>query len=149
MISGTGKPHISGYTLIELLVVLAIIVGLAAAFPLARDRLDPSRSVKGYAAILESDLRALRSEARERGQPTHLVLEDDPHRYRLEPENREAILPDAIALHAQSDGPSAEAPKTLTFFPDGSSSGGLLKLSRTGLEIQIRVSPLTGRAVPE
>lgn len=145
-ISATGRARSCGFTLIELLVVLAILLALAAAFPLARERLSPGRQLQAYAQRLAADLRGLRTEAMAHNRITALVA-GPAHSYRLQPDGESRRLPLRVTLlldRARTDRPP-QAPATLYFYPDGSSDGGTFVLQRQNRLVRVSVSALSGR----
>lgn len=146
--SAIGR-HAQGFTLIELIVVLAIMVGLAAAFPLARDRFDPARAVSVYASRTLNDLRALRAQAMRRQHRSSLIIDADGHGYRLVPDGTSHALPQALTLRITSADALSVQADAVTFFPDGSSSGESLVMTRAAFSVRLRVSPFTGRATLE
>lgn len=147
MTSAIGKnaKASSGFTLIELIVVLAILVGLAAAFPMAMDRFQPDRQVHIYAQRVASDLRMLRADAMARNQVATFSAQPRSHRYQLQPPSTTTVLPEAISIALKSADPSAPAPPMLQFFPDGSSSGGIVQLQRGDHEARLRLDVFSGQ----
>ncbi len=131
-----------GFTLIELLVVLAILVGLGAAFPLAWERLSPVRQLQVSTARLRSDLSWLRSQAMQSNTITALSVAADGHAYSFGSDHSRE-LPGAVRMQLLAPDGTA-VPPLLRFFPDGSSSGGALRLVRDGRIATLRVSALSG-----
>ncbi|MEI9997326.1 MAG: GspH/FimT family pseudopilin [Rhizomicrobium sp.] len=113
----------AGYTLVELLVVLAIMGLLAAiAVPLLPAS-RPGLESKAAARRLALDLVAAREQAIDRGAEEHVVLDPATGRYAL-PGGAPRALPKGIALAFR--GPR---PDEIVFYPDGSSSGGIVTVS--------------------
>ena len=148
--SATGSASRKGYTLVELLVVLAILVGLAAAFPLALERLSPARQVQVYAERLISDLRLLRAQAMKQGVTMALVIDDATNSYRMKPDGSSHALPTGITIQIDASSPhTLSNAQQIRFYSDGSSDGGAIRLVRENREARLTVSALTARAVLE
>jgi general secretion pathway protein H len=146
--SATGKSAAAGFTLIELLVVLSILVGLTVAFPLSWERLSPQHQVRVYARQLVSDLRSLRSEAMATNRETTWALTESDHAYRLGATGKTRVLPEALQATMAATGPQPAA-SVVHFFPDGSSSGGEIRLARDHRVEIVSVSALTGKVTQE
>ena len=119
----------SGFTLIELLTVLAIMAMLAVlAVPLSV-RVVEDATLRSDGRKLASALHELQREAR-RDQATIVV---DP----AGGSTRLPKLDGGATLRLKGGEP-------VSYFPDGTSSGGTLRLSEHGREIDIDVAWLTG-----
>jgi general secretion pathway protein H len=140
VISATGSH---GFTLLELLVVLAILVLLAGAWPLAAPRLFPTQQLRNEAEHLVNVLRVTRMTARLTGEPQRLEITDQGASYRSGRETH--ALPHGATAQLQETGDSV-AGNAMTFFPDGSSTGGVFSLVLPNRSESIRVGALTGRA---
>jgi general secretion pathway protein H len=105
----------SGYTLMELLVVLAIMGFLAAAALPMLSASRPGFESQAAARAMAEDFGAARQEAVSTGRETRVVFA--ARRYSTLPSGPARALPKAVALHA---------PGEIDFFPDGSSSGGIV-----------------------
>ncbi len=124
----------AGATLIEMMVVLGIL-GLitAVTFPAW---MSPLRRVQLYEAraALVGHLRTARADAVRGGAPVTLELAQDGGGYRWE--RREAVLPVGLIVGGE--------PRAITFFSDGASSGGVLKISGRGRSLAVEVDPASG-----
>ena len=146
--AGPDRTHAreAGFTLIELLVVLAIL-GTLTAVALPRLGLGDGPRLQASAQALATELRLLRDEAIRRGVST--VLTPTEAGYVLRPSGRTALFPAqtvlAIAPAASVLLPPGKAEAAITFFPDGSSTGGLATLRHGNLVATISVRGLDGR----
>jgi general secretion pathway protein H len=133
-------------TLLELLVVMTVLAMVANLFPLALQRVLPARRLAAAARALTLHLRELQSQSAISGQPLQLTL--DASGFSVQQANR------ASAAHISWTGieatlrvdSSLQRLRTLTMYPDGSSSGGDFELRSGPHRATITVSPLTGHA---
>jgi general secretion pathway protein H len=141
--SVTGK----GFTLLELLIVLAILTLLVAAMPLAMDQVFPRQRLRVIAQDLAVTLRDLRSRAVDTQSETTFQLAPDGGGWRSDTEPATTRWPTFITATLTSS--TALAQSEIRFFPDGSSSGGVLNLALNDRQERVRVSALTGRIARE
>jgi len=135
-----------GFTLIELLVVLATIAVILALVPVYW----PSGSRAGVEARtvarqVADDVRLVRDAAILGDGETSITLDLEGAAYVANPGNRSRGLPTGMALGFrgspdQLDGDVAE----IRFFPDGTSTGGEILLSRGHDQHRVTVHWLTG-----
>ena len=136
--SATGRRSDSGTTLIEMLVVIGIlglITGLvfpAWTSPLRRVQLYEAR------AALVANLRAARAASVRGGGPVTLGVTDDGRGYGWS--GSRAFLPAPVAI--------AGEPRSITFFADGSSTGGALKLTERERTLTVEIDPASGLVAP-
>jgi general secretion pathway protein H len=138
--SATGND---GFTLLELLVVLAILVLLAGAWPFAAPRLFPTQQLRNETQHLVSVLRIARTRARMTGQQQDVEILRSGLGYRFAAESHD--LPLGLTLHLR-DSEATVNSRRLAFYPDGSSSGGVLDLVLPSRTQEVRIGQLTGRA---
>lgn len=136
-----------GFTLIELLLVLALaglMIGLvppliAAAFP--------GVQLKAAARSAAAGLRLAREEAIRGGHDVAFLMDVDGRRYQVEGDGRIVSLPSGLDL--KLEGARSEVRDDgvggVRFYPDGSSTGGRVIVSRKGHGYQVGVTWLTGR----
>jgi general secretion pathway protein H len=136
--SATGNQ---GFTLLELLVVLAIMVLLAGAWPFAARRLFPTQQLRNESQNLIAAVRTARMTARLSGAPQSIDLLEGGSGYRANSESHE--LPADVIAHIRSDDTSTTR---VRFFPDGSSTGGVIDLKLANRAASIEVGKITGRA---
>ena len=133
----------TGFTLLELLVVLAILVLLAAAWPFAAPRLFPAQQLRNESQHLMATLRTARMAARLNGVPQMVELTEGGRSYKYGVETRELKRGVMVRLREPGDAPASSP---LTFYPDGSSSGGILDLLLHDRAMSVMVGRVTGRA---
>ncbi len=138
--SATGSR---GFTLLELLVVLVILVLLAGAWPLAAPRLFPAQQLRNEAEHFVNALRVTRTTARITGYPQRLEINAQGAGYSNGMETHE--LPHGATAHWR-DAADDVTVSAVTFFPDGSSTGGILDLVLLNRIESIRIGRLTGHA---
>jgi len=88
-------------------------------------------------------LRIARMTARLKGVPQALEFREAGDGYEAGAERHS--LPVGIIAHIRNVGPSIR-PVTVRFFPDGSSSGGVIDLAIPRRTLSVRVGKITGRA---
>lgn len=135
-----------GFTLLEMMVVLAILglaVGLILAHGPMRSRSLQTRSV---AADVARILRGARGEAIASNRPVEVVFDLAAHGLRVNggPLRK---LPPQVSLSVVASGGQTLGGRLagFRFQPDGSATGGRVKLAEGGLRLQVGVNWLTGR----
>ena len=131
--SGTGdRDRDHGFTLLEMLVVMAI-TGLVAglAFPAAERALRGLESRTALAST-ELALRTQRAQAIRSGLPARIAIAADGKALVGTP-GAAWPMPDGVAL--------AIAPQDIAFFADGSSTGGMIRLSGRLGTARLSVAP--------
>ena len=139
-------PAGGGFTLVEMLVVLSIVVVLAAALS---PMLLPSsaRTISAAAGELVVALRETRRLAQSSRQARELIVDTAAKRYAISSDGDWRKLPaDSTAEVTTAQRlVDDEGRGAIAFFPDGSSSGGRIRLGLDGHVRQIDVEWLTGR----
>jgi general secretion pathway protein H len=134
-----------GFTLVELLVVLVIMGLLLIALPRPLARLMAGR-LDAAVEQVATDLRRARSRAVLTATPQRFVLDLAGRRFGLL-DGTPAMLPDGIEVGfiGAREERLAERAAAIRFFPDGSSSGGRVRLADAARRVEVRVDWLTGR----
>jgi general secretion pathway protein H len=138
-LSGHPRRSLSpGFTFIETIVVL-VILGLALTIVAGfLPRRNTTSELTGATTRVAGALRVARSRAMVQSRPVQFVVAPDGHGFRLD--NAAVILAPAVAI-------SMPEPRLIVFAPDGSASGGSLRVSMNGQQRVIRVDWLTGRVI--
>ena len=140
-----------GFTLFEMLVALAILaLALAFAVP-AFQRSNGRASIRPLAAELTGTLRTARSLAITGNRPVTILLDPETRSYGIEGYGKPQSLPSSIALafNTTNELGRPEADSRITFFPDGSSTGGNVTLFDKKQVISLNVAWLTGAIVAQ
>ncbi len=136
-----------GFTLLELMVVLFVIV---LGFSVIGANISSGTSTAGHQAAardLLSALRYARGQALLSREETTVSLNLDENTYTVSNRDKVFAIPETIDLTvvtAQEE-LTGKDEANIRFFPDGSSSGGRIKLERNGINWQIDINWLTGQ----
>ncbi|WP_375056551.1 GspH/FimT family pseudopilin [Zobellella sp. DQSA1] len=134
-----------GFTLLELLVVLTIsTLALAVALPRFAALL-PGAELKSYSRQTAALLRLARSQAIATGEEVALLFDREARQTLLTGRPAPYPWPERIELVLSAVTDSPPAPQEMTFYPDGTSSGGTLVVAGSGQRYRIEVHWLTGR----
>lgn len=150
----TQRKTQSGFTLLELLVVLTIAGLLATIVPPLYSKAVPGARLKSTAREFAVSLREARDRAVNANRPVNLMLIAEPPSYAID--NAVAVrLPNGVHIAAYDyftagnetladSGAASSENAMIRFYPDGSSSGAVMKVSNNGTAYRIDVSWLTG-----
>ena len=135
-----------GFSLIELLVVLAIIGVMLVAVPKFITG-SPGVQLRAAADGMAATLRQLHENAIRGQATTEFALDPKARTFRLSTTPAAHTLPaivtgievTTVAFHP------AERIAQILFYPDGSSSGGVIRLRHADLSAAVRIDWLTGR----
>lgn len=144
--AGSDLRHGAGYTLVELLVVLLIMVGLLALVPPLFQNGFSTTEMRSTAREMIAAMRQARSKAVSERSPVAFTLDLEHRRYQVDGNNPVA-LPELLQLelltgerelHGQGAG-------SITFYSDGSASGGEVTLLAEARRIRLEVDWISGR----
>ena len=133
----------NGFTLLELLVVITLLalVSTLVGVNFGGDR----ASLDSIARTLVTDLRYVRSKAMIGNADTALVFDPESGAYFSRAAKIERPLPDSISVELTVDLRDTDGTRgRIVFYPDGSSSGGEVRLSRNGRSLAITTAWLNG-----
>lgn len=138
-----------GFTLFELLVVIALIGLVLVLMPGFIFRDQPAVDLRTAARAVADGLRQTRSQALLENRERTFAVDVENRRFR--PGEKQALrqLDRAIALSlvtARNEVMGAGIGR-IRFFPDGSASGGRVRLALEGHEAEVSVDWLTGEVV--
>ncbi len=136
-----------GFTLIELLVVLAVMgVLLVLVSPMISNAL-PGAELKGVARSLTAGLREARGAAIVGNRQTAFTMNLADRTYFRAGGPRRRLIPTGIDIRVRTarEEVASAAVASIRFFPDGSSTGGRITVSRGARTYEIGVDWLTGR----
>jgi general secretion pathway protein H len=145
----SGRSSAAGFTLLEMLIVMAIIaLATAVAVPILARPSDGVR-LQATARDLINALRLTRAMAIARNAEIALTIDVDKRTFASTAIRTQSFGPDMTAelTFAQPE-QTARSAGGFRFFPDGSSSGGDVRLRLRGREATVCVNWLTGEAQP-
>lgn len=145
-IGRAGDRYCAGFTLFELLVVVALMaLATGIALPLLNGK--PTENFRLRAAVydLTGAIRATRAAAILHDTQTVLIVDVDDHTFTSPALPARRFIPE-IAAELQVAAPERLSPSRggIRFYPDGTSTGGDVRLSLHGRESRICVNWLTG-----
>jgi general secretion pathway protein H len=134
--TGNSRRAQAGFTLIETLVALGMAVLIGAMIFPDLERTLHTLALRQTAAVVQANLRVARGEALRGDQMIAFAVDSDGEGYAWTngPAQR---APRGVAMRASNGQP-------ITFFPDGSSSGGQITITGSNLRMDITVDPQTG-----
>lgn len=141
------STQLRGFTLIELLVVLALAAAIMAITPPLISAALPGVELKAAARRTAAGLRLARVEAIRSGADAALRFHVSERRFEIDGQYRRAQLSERIEVRLEVAAAERQGDDVggIRFFPDGSSTGGVIVLSRGERGYQVGVDWLTGR----
>jgi general secretion pathway protein H len=135
-----------GFTLIEMLVVMLIIGMAMTVVPWLLSSL-PGARLRAAADGMAGTLTALRAQAIDSGRSTALMVDPASRSYAILPDGARRVLPDVVnAVDVATTAPIVGGSTGLfRFFPDGTATGGTIRLRHGERDEAIAVEWLTGR----
>jgi general secretion pathway protein H len=136
-----------GFTLIELLVVLLIMGALITLAPAAFHRIMPGLEMKTAAREVAGVLREARGLAIRDNRETAVIVDTERKVYRLgqgTARDHEVSAALQLSLVTAVSEQLDPARGRIRFFPDGTSTGGRVTISRDDRKFDITVDWLTG-----
>ena len=136
-----------GFTLVELLVVLLIMSVLLVAAPIAFDRVLPGLQLRSDARDVTRVLREARAQAIRTNREATVTVDVAERTYRLGDDGTPQRISVGVTVTLKTAESELVEPDVgrIRFFPDGTSTGGLVSLERGGRTYNIAVDWLYGR----
>jgi general secretion pathway protein H len=143
----SSRNSIFGFTLIELLITLVIAITITALSATAYSRLSSSAALKATSQDILVTLRRARISAIAKSEEVAFSIDNDKRIYWVVGSNRQRLIDSSLDLKIFSaKGLSANKNVSqIRFAPDGSSSGGEIKLSNGKKVYSIVVEWLSGK----
>jgi general secretion pathway protein H len=135
----------TGYTLVELLVVLCVIGLVLTAVPVIVSTALPGARAKVAAQQFASDLRAARMGAILRGSETKVMIDPSGNEYAIQPDGPVHRLAVGLSITLIRPAARQQGAAYLSFYPDGSSSGGVVRVGSGQDPHLVTDHSLTGR----
>lgn len=136
-----------GFTLLELILVLFVVILGFSVIGLNISSGNDATEHQSAARDLVSALRYAKGQALISHQETTIALDLNENTYSVSGRDKVFSIPDTIALTvvtAQEE-LTGKGLANIRFFPDGSSSGGRIKLERNSAIWQLDINWLTGQ----
>jgi general secretion pathway protein H len=136
-----------GFTLLETLIVMTIAGLILTIVPPMLPKVMDNTYAKSAARELVANLKHTRSKAITTQKETTLILDIEKKEYQSENKYKKLKLSDetTISLITAKTEQLSENQGQIRFFPDGSSTGGQIKLAYLTNEFLIDVNWLTGK----
>lgn len=138
----------AGFTLIELLVVLVVMGLLVSLGPIAFQKVVPGMVLKSSAREVMAAFHEARGRAIRDNRQAVVIIDVDARTYRLgaKAPARELAAGVGLQLVTAESERIDESQGRIRFFPDGTSTGGRLTLTRNERNYHVVVDWITGRA---
>jgi general secretion pathway protein H len=133
-----------GFTLLEVLVVI-MIIALMTAITGVYFRGKQGTDLDSVGRILVADLRYVRSKALVGSADSALTFDVASRKYFSRDATIDRSLPQEISIAVTVDEHDIDGTRgRIVFYPDGSSSGGKIRLSKNGRQLEVITSWLNG-----
>ncbi len=133
-----------GFTLLELLIVITIVAFMATLVGVklhGRERTD----LESVARTLVTDLRYVRSRAMVNNIDTEISFDVSANSYVSRQAKIDRSLPETMTVRLTVDQRDIDGSRgKIVFYPDGSSSGGEVHLSKDGRGMEVATTWLNG-----
>lgn len=142
--------HASGMSLVEVLVVIVLVAAITGTLAVGMGVGSDGRQLRGAVREVVAQLRHARSQAVLQGQDAAFALDMQERRW-ISPGGKSGRLPAALDVRAvvAEEAAEDENDARIVFHPDGSSTGGVIRLSQGDAEWRIEVLWLTGKVRAE
>jgi general secretion pathway protein H len=136
----------AGFTLLEMVCAVALLALLASILLPRVPRATSQPRLQGYAVEVASLLKADRSAALVRRSAVSAVIDAPRRRISAGSSGHVVLVPDDVGFEAilPETCNGRRARSTVSFFANGMSCGGAIRLTRLGTGFEIRVNWLTG-----
>jgi len=140
-------PYSRGFTLLEILIVLVVMVMILTVVPPMLGSGMTGAELKSAARSLAAGLNQARSLAISQQREATLTVNVDSKTFQVSGVSREYHLPAKaeVKLDTARSELTSEGVGSIRFFPDGSSTGGRVTVSRGEQQYRVDVEWLTGR----
>ena len=137
-----------GFTLIELLVVLVVMGLLVSLGPIAFQKVVPGMALKSSAREIMAAFHEARSTAIRDNREAVVIIDVEARTYRLggRAQGRELDPELVLELVTAESEKIGDSQGRIRFYPDGTSTGGRLTLTRDERKYHVVVDWITGRA---
>lgn len=144
--AGSDSRRSGGYTLVELLVVLLIMIGVLSLVPPLFQSGLSTTELRSVAREMMAAMRQARSTAVSTRKPVAFTLDLEHRRYQVDDE-RPVELPEALQLELVTGESELRGRKagSITFYSDGSASGGEVTLLAEARRVRLDVDWISGR----
>jgi len=137
-------PFDKGFTLLELLIVITIFACMSTLVGVNLHGRE-STDLGSVARTLMTDLRYVRSRAMVNNLDTELIFDVSANTYASRQAKIDRSLPETMTLRLTFDRRDIAGTRgRIVFYPDGSSSGGEIRLSMDGRMMEVATSWLNG-----
>ncbi|MDI3324152.1 GspH/FimT family pseudopilin [Pontibacterium granulatum] len=136
-----------GFTLLELLVTMLIAVMAITVVAPRFSALIPGVEIKGEAQKVAALLRFARSRAIAEGDVISVARLEEPAAIEVTGSSKLYTWPSSITMELTRELSQTDDEPEIRFYPDGSSSGGVVSLKSEGLSYTVAVDWLTGRVI--